>query len=283
MINRNYIQQLRSGECRIAQMKPSDRMKLVRTVPAMMKMLGCKFEDDSIELVLRTVENIMASDFGMKITAGELNYAFQLYISGDVTVPKEFQHYGQFNLKFITEMVNDYVEKRSSLLKYISQETIATEKQLASKDPFDECMENYIFMLEVLKENGKMPKMGNFDYCYMFLEVTGVLNPTLEEKKDHAENVRILISQEMDEKQSPELRREFRKLSMHPEAFKIRCKDEFFKTWVESKLTDFVDQNGNVSLSELSAWIDEEIENTKRKNMNGEFNQYRVRITTENN
>jgi len=280
MINIHHIKTLRTQEVRIAQLQELDRAKLVRSVPALMKMVGCDVssttDEEGFELVMKTFESVLTTSFGMNLTPGEFMYAFQLYISGDVEVKKEFQHFGQFNLKFISELLNDYTSKRNKLLQTMPQQVAPVEKQLSSKHAFDECMETYTSMIEELGKSSKLQEFGNFDFSYLFLEVIGEIKLTEEDKTEHIGYVRQIISQEADTLQSVELRKEYRgRFQKSPEAFKTKCRDEYFKRWVNEKLTDFITDTGDIDKAELKAWCEIEVQRINELNRIGEFNKYR--------
>ena len=273
MISAQTIISYKKTEPAIFQMQEIDRLNLMEQIPAILSLVGIsqKITDDQQE----ALENLLVSSFGT-MTASELKYAIHLYVADEIDVPKEHQHFGAFNLKFIGSLLKRYMDKSREVLKYVPQQVTPVEKQLSSKHAFDECMETYTSMIEELGKSSKLQEFGNFDFSYLFLEVIGEIKLTEEDKTEHIGYVRQIISQEADILQSVELRKEYRgRFQKSPEAFKTKCRDEYFKRWVNEKLTDFITDTGDIDKAELKAWCESEVQRINELNRTGEFNKYR--------
>ncbi len=285
MMNLNKINSIYESEAVIETLNPLEYDKLISLIPAQMKTLGAVLDNgtsheatQSRNLQLQTLHNIVKSKYGKTLRQSEISYAFELFLTGCVEVEKEHHHYGQFSIKFICEMLNDYIAKRNDILKHQPKKPIAEEFQLPPKHPFDECMENYIFILEQTAKDGVVPMYGNFDYCFYFLQVIGVIKFTETDYAEHVSYVRLKITEECDKLQSPEKRKEYRNnFNRFPEMFKTKCRDEYFKRWLQERLTDFILQDGSLDMFGFNEWVKKEVDALNEKSRSGGFDRFRKR------
>jgi hypothetical protein len=174
MISAKKISEYKKSEPAILSLSEKELSKVTARMPVVLKLIGIDKvgQGETGQDEMEALASLISNSFAM-LTPSEITYAFMLYISGDIEVPKEYQHYGQLNLKFIGKVLQSYLTMRAESLKHLPKETIEVGKQLAAKHPFDECMETYIFMLQNLSETGSLQKFGNFDYCFYFLRKIG--------------------------------------------------------------------------------------------------------------
>lgn len=253
MISIRKIKEAKQGET-IARMSEDDRIDLMEKLPVTLKMIGIQPPFSNEELA--TLEMLLKESFGM-ITASELNYAFQLYIAGDIDVPKEHLHFGQLNLKFIGSLLKKYLEVTSEAMRSIKPEAgpESNVKQLTGKSDLDTLREDYIVLLNWIKNIKQLPGQANFLNAYNYLKTTGRITLTDNERREHVISVKAMVNQEADLLKSPDERREYRyKYETTGKVFMNRCKEEYCKAWLQEQLINGADNDANID-----TWIDNEI------------------------
>lgn len=228
MINLKEIEKIKSAVPPLRMLSKTDQEKAIIFIPAISKQYGIISEMNEIDL--KGMIKFVSTQF-QNMNAKEMLYAFELYGSGKLTIPKEKEHFGKLNLTFLGALFSAYEKLKQQAKTELIPQTDPT-KLLKGKDEEQIWKEWYINLLQWVKENKSLPDKYPYEYCFRYLKAAKRITLTDDEFKKHQLSVISQINLDTDERPSPELRRNYRMQFVNGSiAFINRCRHDYFIKW----------------------------------------------------
>lgn len=255
MISRKKIDQLAESAVRLKSLPYEHRTDAVQKLFVYVATMG--IEQVKTKLETEVVVNFLLNQFGY-LNINEVLFALELYSGEKINIAKEKHHYGKLTTIFLGAVLSEY-EKLKRETRMAQPESAPVERQLTGKDELQQWKDEYLFMLNWIKEGGVIPQAGNFAPCFNYLKSIGEIKLNKDQYDEHIARVKELIHLEADGIGIPEKRRTFLSIyAFDGIVFKNKCREQYFKDWIQDKLINNSDSEGK-----FDNWITTEINKIK--------------------
>lgn len=190
-----------------------------------------------------------------KITVAFLeNAAGQLDCKENGKEIEKFIPYNSFDWNFVCNVLNAYqaTERRKNAEPPRPSPSF---KSLPEAEMMTIYKANYISILQICKQLGKIPEQGNFWQCFVYAKESGRMDRKAINFDQVMKETFTYVNQQADLLQKPDDRRGYRREhAKGTPLFQNLCRERYFKIWLQNKLTENADENGD-----FSKWIHSEI------------------------
>lgn len=185
------------------------------------------------------------------LNLNDIGKAFLDNVAGKLSDKPIEMYYNSFDWTFAAKVLTAYVKHQQTLKAQPPRPTEASHQLEAASDE-SRWRADYISMLEwIQQEEGKVPSMGNFWQCFMYLKLIGRINPNVDEYKFTVHIAKQWIDQEVEKMNYPNEKRDFRNMyESKTDRFINKCREIYFRDWIEDQMQ---------SSGDRMKWLDQEL------------------------
>jgi len=170
----------------------SEEIKLLGLkLMAISKDLGVKESPDHNEL--KGLVSFLLRNYG-NLSIESIEYAFELALIGSLKV--DVEHYQSFDKKYISKVLNAYMDHQRSIIKKISDQATTKEREMKERTykerrqtpEFQE--EIYNGLVKYIQDKGELPDVYDWLSVYRHMKRKGLITATTEELKEFMESIK---------------------------------------------------------------------------------------------